>query len=111
MRLVSMWTPAVVMCCSSFSPNIDTSLQHQTTKTDRLHFISFGDGSGVSDITVKEQNDKMLASVAGATRGTVMPAQTVVDLMGESTIKTTNPILVRSGHSTALASFWRSSQY
>ncbi|CAM9646007.1 unnamed protein product, partial [Hapterophycus canaliculatus] len=35
----------------------------------------------------------MLASVAGATRGTVVPAQTMVDLMGESTIKTTNPIL------------------
>lgn len=48
---------------------------------------------GVAD-TVKEQNEKMLASVAGATSGTVLAAQTVVDVMGESTIKTTNPILV-----------------
>lgn len=63
----------------------------------RLHFIGFGHGAPAEEGggTVKAQNEKMLASVAVATRGTVVPAQTVVDLMGESTIKTTNPVLVR----------------
>ncbi|CAN0290066.1 unnamed protein product [Ectocarpus sp. 6 AP-2014] len=61
----------------------------------RLHFMGFGHGAPAEEggDTVKEQNEKMLASVAAATRGTVVPAQTVVDLMGESTIKTTNPVL------------------
>lgn len=46
---------------------------------------------------VKEQNEKMLASVAAATKGTVVPAATIVDVMGGATIKTTNPVLVSPG--------------
>eukprot|EP00752_Nemacystus_decipiens_P011639 g10334.t1 len=61
----------------------------------RLHFISFGDGNASTTgeaATVKEQNEKMLASVAAATLGTVVSAQTVLDLIGASSIKTTNPV-------------------
>lgn len=49
---------------------------------------------GRASSVVKEQNERMLASVAAATRGTVALAKTIVDIMGESTIKTTNPVLV-----------------
>lgn len=45
-------------------------------------------------LNVKEQNERMLASMAAATRGTVVLAETIVDIMGESTIKTTKPVLV-----------------
>eukprot|EP00903_Cladosiphon_okamuranus_P012111 g11364.t1 len=60
----------------------------------RLHFVSFGDADNAAEAasTIKEQNEKMLVSVAAATRGTVVPAQTVVDLIGDASIKTTNPV-------------------
>ena len=45
--------------------------------------------------TIKEQNEMMLASVSAATKGSVLSATAVVDGMGESTIKTANPVLVR----------------
>lgn len=45
-------------------------------------------------MNVKEQNEMMLASMAAATQGTVVQAETIVNIMGESTIKTTNPVLV-----------------
>lgn len=43
---------------------------------------------------MKEQNEMMLASMAAATQGTVVEAETIVNIMGESTIKTTKPLLV-----------------
>lgn len=43
------------------------------------------------------ENEKMLASAAAATDGTVMLASTVVNALGEATIKETNAGLVSTG--------------
>ena len=64
-----------------------------------MHFISFGTvggtvGARAEATIVKEQNEKMLASVAAATLGTIVSAKTVVDLIGEVSLKTTNPVQV-----------------
>ncbi|CAM9149816.1 unnamed protein product [Ascophyllum nodosum] len=79
----------------------------------KLHFVGLGsEASGASVVvkeeggsqaavdnkppsaeTIKEQNEMMLASVSAATKGSVLSATAVVDGMGESTIKTANPVL------------------
>lgn len=45
---------------------------------------------------IKEQNEKMLASVAAVTGGSVLFASNVVDVMGAASVKTVNPTLVQS---------------
>lgn len=53
------------------------------------------EGKGMSVVEV--ENEKMLASAAAATDGTVMLASTVANALGEAMIKQTNAALVSNG--------------
>lgn len=76
----------------------------------KLHFVSFGSSSIKSEVgegaatavasagaalddVIKDQNEKMLGSVAAVLGGTVMTASTVVDVMGSSSVKMVNPVM------------------
>lgn len=50
-------------------------------------------GAALDDV-IKDQNEKMLGSVAAVLGGTVMTASTVVDVMGSSSVKMVNPVMV-----------------